>query len=141
MKSASRNLGRVYDARFNHVHVLGIVSIITYARFFSLDVFHDNGAFGACIFRNLTERFFQCTKNNRHAGFFIAFAFFGESFYALDAVDEDHAAAGDNAFFYGRTSSRESIFDAELALFKFNFRCRAHLDDGDAAGKFGEAFL
>src|SRR5699024_10921394 len=57
------------------------------------------------------------------------------------SVDQRGTATGNNAFFKCGTSRGHSIFDAALALFELNLGCSTDLDDGDATGQFGQAFL
>jgi hypothetical protein len=59
----------------------------------------------------------------------------------FDGVDENDAAAGDDAFFESRARRVKSILDAMLGLFHLDFGRRADLDDGHAAGQLGETLL
>ena len=56
-------------------------------------------------------------------------------------ADEGHAAAGDDAFFHGRTGRVQSVFDAGLLFLHLSLGRGADIDDGDAAGELGEALL
>ena len=55
--------------------------------------------------------------------------------------DQGGAAAGDDAFFDGRTGRRQRVFDAVLLLLELHLGGRADLDDGDAAGQLGQPLL
>src|SRR5699024_142789 len=57
------------------------------------------------------------------------------------SVDQRGTTTGYDAFFKCCTSRGHSIFDASLALFELNLGCSTDLDDGDATGQFGQAFL
>ena len=58
-----------------------------------------------------------------------------------DAAEQRHATARDDAFFDGRAGRVQGVFDAGLLLLHFGFGRGADIDDGDAAGELGQAFL
>src|SRR3546814_1379407 len=51
------------------------------------------------------------------------------------------AAAGDDAFFNGRTGGVQRVVDAVLAFLHFNFSRAANLDHCNAASKLGKTLL
>ena len=56
-------------------------------------------------------------------------------------TDEGDAAAGDDAFFDGRTGRVQGVFDAGFLFFHLGLGRGADIDDGDTAGELGEALL
>ena len=64
-----------------------------------------------------------------------------EGFEHLLRTDEGDAAAGDDAFFHGRTGRVEGVFDAGFLFLHLGFGRGADIDDGHAAGELRQAFL
>ena len=57
------------------------------------------------------------------------------------AAQQGHAAAGQNAFFDGRTRGVQGVFDAGLLLLHVGFGVGADRDDRHAAGQLGQPLL
>ena len=60
---------------------------------------------------------------------------------AVEAADERHAAAGDDALLDGRAGRVQRVLDARLLLLHLDLGRRADVDDGDAADELREALL
>src|SRR5713226_812871 len=58
-----------------------------------------------------------------------------------DATGQGHTAAGDNAFFHGRTGSVHGVFDASLLLFHFGLGRGTNFDHGHATDQLRQPFL
>ena len=57
------------------------------------------------------------------------------------ATQQGHAAAGQNAFFDGRTRGVQGVFDAGLLLLHVGFARSADRNDRDAAGELRQPLL
>ena len=65
---APRHLGRVDDARLDHVHVLVGRGIVAAVRILVLaNLTNHHGAFGSCVARDLANRFFERPLHDVHA--------------------------------------------------------------------------
>ncbi len=73
----------------------------------------------------------------------MLFVFIGglDRFDGGQAAQQRHAAAGHNAFLDGRAGRVQGVFHARLLFLHFGFGRGADIDDGHAAGEFGQAFL
>src|SRR3546814_20304804 len=60
---------------------------------------------------------------------------------SLGGIEKRRAAAGDDAFFNGRTGGVQRVVDAVLAFLHFNFSRAANLDHCNAASKLGKTLL
>ena len=56
-------------------------------------------------------------------------------------LDQCNAATGDDAFFNSSLGVADSVLNAVLAFLELNFGCGTGLDDCNAAGQLGQAFL
>ena len=88
----------------------------------------------------LTERLFDRATHDLHADVLRRLRVL-EVIERFLRTDECHAAARDDAFFNGRASRMQRVFDASLLLFHLGLGRCADIDDGNAAGEFGETFL
>jgi hypothetical protein len=57
------------------------------------------------------------------------------------ATQQSHAAARHNAFFDGRAGCVQRIFDAGFLFLHLGLGGSPNVDDGDATGELGQAFL
>src|SRR5437870_672293 len=64
---------------------------------------------------------------------------------AIDAAfckaEQSDAATGDDALFHRSARGVQRVFDTSLPFLRFGFGGCADIDDGHAAGEFGQAFL
>ena len=58
-----------------------------------------------------------------------------------EAAEQGHATARDDAFFDGCAGRVQGVFDAGLLFLHLGLGRGADVDDGDAAGELGQAFL
>ena len=64
-----------------------------------------------------------------------------ELFNRVDAANQGHAAAGNNAFFNRRTGGVQGVFDTGFLFFHFRFAAGTDVDLCHAAGQFGQPLL
>src|SRR6266571_4778954 len=81
----------------------------------------------------------QSALHNVEADLLISFEL--EPFESGDATGQGHTAAGDNAFFDGRTGSVHGVFDASLLLFHFGLGRSANFDHSHATNQLRQPLL
>src|SRR6266699_4004803 len=81
----------------------------------------------------------QSALHNVEADLLISFEL--EPFESGDATGQGHTAAGDNAFFDGRTGSVHGVFDASLLLFHFGLGRGTNFDHSNAPDQLRQPFL
>ena len=101
---------------------------------------HDERAFDAGVVGELCGAALR-SRGARSATPICFVAFELEVVERLLGADEGDAAAGDDAFFHGRTGRVEGVFDAGFLFLHLGFGRGADIDDGDTAGELGEALL
>ena len=104
------------------------------------DIVDDHTAVDAGICGDLTHGFFQSAHNDDSTRLLVAFQRIHQFFDVGDSRQKSHSAAGDNTFLNCGTGSRQSVFYAQFLFLHLHFRSSAHVDYGNAAGKFCKAF-
>jgi hypothetical protein len=140
LEGAAGDLGGVDDAGGDEVDVLAGGGVEAVAGGEVADLLDDDAALEAAVERDLLDGGFEGEADDVRAGGFVA----GE----VDLLEggggglqEGDASAGDDAFLDGGLGVGDGVFDAVLLLLEFDLGGGADLDDGDAAGELGEAFL
>ena len=64
-----------------------------------------------------------------------------QRFDGRQAAEQRHATARNDAFFDRRAGRVQRVFDASFLFLHLGFGRGADVDDGDAAGELGQAFL
>ena len=140
LKCRAGHLRRIEHAHFNHIAVLGGLSVVAEVAFTLSDGVHHDARFIAGIGDDLTQRLFHGAQNDADTCVLFVIV-------ALDVLDgefgadERDAAARDDAFFNGSASGVQSVFHTGLLFLHFNFSCGTDLDQCNPAGELSHAFL
>jgi hypothetical protein len=140
LEGSAGDLFGVDDAGFDEVFVVAGADVIAFVAFAAFDFLDDDGAFDAGVFGQGAGWELDGPFDDIDADAFVIVGGL-DGVHGADATEERDAAAGDDAFFDGSASGVECVFDAGFTFLHFGFGCSAHVDDGDAAGEFSEAFL
>ena len=138
-EGAAGDLGRVDDARLEHVDVFAGGDVVAVGAGAVADVADDDGAVDAGVLGQLPQRGFAGAADDLDADAGVA--------VELDVLqgglgaDEGDAAAGDDAFLDRGAGGVEGVFDAGLLFLHLGLGGGADVDDGDAAGELGAALL
>src|SRR5262245_15390987 len=134
------DLGRVDDARLDHVHVLAGRRVQAEARLQRLDLLHHNAALEAGVDGDLLQRRLDRDAHDVRPGRLVAAQV--ELLERLDRrLQQGHATTGDDALLNGGLGVADRVFDAVLTLLELHFGGRTRLDDRDAAGQLRQALL
>ena len=139
LEGAARDLLRVDDAGLEEVDVFAGGNVVAFGALAREDLVDHHAALETAVGGEGAEGFFDGAADDVGADGLIAGELQGIE--GLDGAEQGDAAAGDDAFFHGRTGGVEGVFDACLLLLHLGLGGRADVDDGDAAGELGEAFL
>src|SRR5256885_17655 len=60
---------------------------------------------------------------------------------SAEAAQQRYATARNDAFFDGRASCVQRVFDTSFLFLHLGLGCSADIDDGDATGELGQALL
>src|SRR5690349_16003079 len=109
------DLGRVDDARLEHVRELVVQGVVALARLALADLLDDDRAFLARVRRDLLDGLLERLADDRDTGRLVVLE--AESAVQLLLCVEQHrAAAGDDALFHGGLGRAERVLDAVLLL-------------------------
>src|SRR6187402_106515 len=134
------DLGRVQDAEGDHVAELTRGGVVTVVTFTGLDLIDDDRSLFASVGDDGAERRFERATGDRDAEVLVRVLAL-QAFERLQCADQGNAAARDHAFFDGCARGVQGVFDAGLLFLHLDFRRGADLDDGNTAGKLGNALL
>ena len=101
----------------------------------------DEGTFDAGVEAQRAEGLFDRLTDDLGADLLVADEGVDDGVDGLDGAQESDTTTGDDAFFNGRTGGVQGVVDAVLLLLELGLGRGTHVDDGDAAGQLGEAFL
>src|SRR5258706_4606954 len=145
LQRSTSYLGRVNDARFDHVDKLTGNDII--ANLFVLAVslraaygLDDDSAILSCVRGNLAHWGLEGTAQNTNACVLVIVIQL-QVIQGAERVEQSHTTAGNNPFFNGSTGCAQRILDAVLLFLEFDFGCSADADHSDAAGQLGKTLL
>src|ERR1039457_4024189 len=140
LQSGAGDLLGVHHAGFDEVFVGVVRYVVAFVALALLDFFDDNGAFlagvvGECACRELDRLLDDLDAD--------ALVFVGalDLVNGLEAADQCHATARDDALFHGCAGCVQSVLDACFLLFHLALGCGADVNDGYATGELGQAFL
>src|SRR6185369_8515349 len=140
LQCGAHYLGRIEHARFDQVFVFagkGVVAEVVVLRV--VDLAQNNCAFFAGVLGDLTQGFLQRAPYDIDADLLIALEL--QLVERAYATGQSHAAAGDNAFFHGRTGCMHRIFDTSLLLFHFGLGRGSDFDHSHAADQLRQPLL
>jgi hypothetical protein len=98
-----------------------------------------HGAVQTGVAGDHAHRLFEGAAQDAQTGGGVAFQ--AHLVQRRDGVDQRHTAAGDDAFFDGRTRGAQGVLDAVLLFLQLGLGGRADADDGHATGQLGQALL
>ena len=87
------------------------------------------------------HRCHQGTLQNLNPGALIALQLLDKAVQPIGQLQECCSTTGNNAFFDRCTRGVQGILNPQLAVLEFRFRWGTDLDDGNAAGEFGDALV
>jgi hypothetical protein len=139
LQCAAGDLGGIDDAGFDEVFIIVRCHVVAFVAFALFDFLHDECAFLAGVVGQLRRG--ASTARRTIAAPMASSPLEFEVVESLLGADESDTAAGDDAFFHGRTGRVKGVFDAGFFLFHLGFGCGADVDDGNTTGELGEALL
>src|SRR5690606_5381432 len=140
LQGRARHLGRVNDARSEHVDVLARSGVEALSRGELGNLRSHDARLEAGVEGDLLQRSLDTDANDLRTRRLVT--------VELELVERSRrglnqgdTTAGDDALFDGRLRVADGVLDAVLALLELDLGCSARLDDGDAAGELREALL
>src|SRR5438128_12172065 len=138
-RGASDFLG-VHHTGFDEVFVFGRRDVVAFIALPAFDLFHHDRAFDAGVVRQSAGRELNGALDDVHPDPVIILGD-RHGFDRRQATDQGHATAWHDAFFNRGASRMQRVFDTGLLLLHFGLGRRADVDDRDATGQLGQAFL
>src|SRR5579863_6198483 len=140
LQRAAGDLLGINHTGLDEVFVLARGHVVAFVALGLLDLVHDDAAFFTGVRGERAERSFHGALDDADTdGFVLVGAL--DAFDGRDGADEGHAAAGDDAFFNGRTGGVQRVFHAHLLFLHFALGRGADIDDGHTTGELRQAFL
>src|SRR5664279_2178874 len=135
------HLGGVDDALLDEVAVFAGLRVEAVGiRLVLEDLADDDGTVLARVDRDLAGRSRQRLAHDLDAGLLVV-VLGAQALELLGRAQQRNAAAGNDAFFDGRTGRMHRVVDAVLALLDFDFGRAADADHRDAARELGQTLL
>ncbi len=141
LRATADHLDRVDDAGLEHVDVLAGVGVVAGVGRLLADFVDDHRAVDAAVVGDLLHRSRQRVQHDVDADLLVTLGLAADFFDRFGATQQGHAAAGQNAFFHGRTRGVQGVFDAGLLLLHVGFAGGADRNDGHAAGQLRQPLL
>src|SRR4029453_10905866 len=140
LESRAGNLYGVVDAGSQQVFVDTRGSCQAVAGRQAANLVGNYARLEASVEGDLLQRSVDCNLGEGCTGCFVTLE--GEVGECLGAcLDEGNATTGDDAFFNSSLGVADCVLNAVLAFLELNFGCGTGLDDCNAAGQLGQAFL
>jgi len=139
LERRANDLGRVDDPRLDQILERVGRGVEAEARLARADLLDDDGALGAGVASNLTERLLDSRDGPGSRRLLLLTHL--ERVECDRGAEQRDAAARDDPLFDGRAGRVERVLDASLLLLHLGLGVRADLHHGDAAGELGEALL
>src|SRR5207253_6455062 len=98
-------------------------------------------AFLAGVGDDHAQRLFERAADDGGADLLVALETLDDVIDGLDAANQRHTAAGDDALFDGRAGCVHRVLDTGLLLLHLGLGSCTDLDDGNAADQLGETLL
>src|SRR6185369_3855490 len=136
----TRDLGRIQDAKLDHVAVLAGLRVVAVVALACGDLVQHDARLFAGIRDDFTQRRFHRALGDQDA-VVLVFVVALELLDRFERTDQGNAAARDHAFLDRRTRGVQGVFDARLLFLHLDFGRGANLDDRNAAGQLGHALL
>src|SRR3546814_3664242 len=133
----ARDRGRVDDAHVDHVAVRAVAGVVAVRGLAFGNLVQDHRRFFAGVLDDLAQRLGDRTTQDADADRLVVIRAL-ELVEHLGGADQHDAAAGNDAFFDGRTGRVQGVFDARLLFLHLDFGRGPDLDTGNTAGELGD---